>query len=88
MLCNKMSTEEMLSSDDQRRKFKWSFRKRVGAHAVHVAGKGLNGGRAGDLDLLLQEMVVVDELAWCSHAVTWHHRHGLHAAEALTHASR
>ncbi len=33
-------------------------------------------------------MLSIDELAGCSHAGSWHHRHTLHAAEALAHAGR
>lgn len=82
MLCNKMSTEEMLSNDDQRRRL-----KHVGADMWSIYRWTVEQRQVDGLNLLLQQMVRVDKLAWCSHAGTWHHRYGLHATKALTHAS-
>jgi hypothetical protein len=65
MLCNKMSTEEMLSSDDEK--------EEDSNVRSYPRGHRRVDDMAEDLDLLLQELVRVDKLAWRGHAGSRHH---------------
>lgn len=72
MLCNKMSTEEMLSSDDKRRFGFWDSYP-FGDSGMITKQRVNDIATAEDLDLLLQELIRADELAWCGHASSRHH---------------